>query len=134
MNAAVKIPWSDRPEASNPGDRPTLPERVAARDQSRRGGPPALAGALPPATANECYALTTAGQRLTFADARALVDHVRRNRDIAAVCLDGCAWRTFASFWSFVRMGVPPHEAFERADLTGLGSRNPVVAQNCKNQ
>ncbi|MBM4342716.1 MAG: hypothetical protein FJ100_05005 [Deltaproteobacteria bacterium] len=128
MNASIRNPWSQR----GVRDRPTLPERVAAREQVRRGGPPALAGTLPPACGGECYALTATGQRLTFADARALVDHVRRNRDISAVCLDGCAWRTFASFWSFVRMGVPAQDAFERADLTGLGSRNPVMGQICK--
>ncbi len=131
MNALVKTFWPARILQGIGGDRPTLPERVAAREQARRGAPPSLAGTLPPAAAEECYALTSAGQRLVFADARALLDHVRRNRDIAAVCLDGCAWRTFASFWSFVRMGVPPHDAFERADLTGLGSRNPVGAQIC---
>lgn len=103
--------------------RPNLAERIAQRQRELRGQLQPTHWPLPAAESKECYALTVAGARLVFTEPRLLVDYVRRNRDLTAVCLDGCAWRTFASFWQNIRKGYAPMEAFERADLTGLGSR-----------
>ncbi len=103
---------------------PSLAARVAARNSDRAAPMVPQAWNLPAAAQEQCYALTNGGERLEFSDVRALLEHVRKNRDITAVCLDGCAWRTFASFWQNVRMGMSATDAFERADLTGLGSRH----------
>ncbi|MSQ83679.1 MAG: hypothetical protein EXR77_12475 [Myxococcales bacterium] len=103
--------------------RPTLAQRVAARDSIRTSLGVELELQLPVSTADECYVLTTQGQRIAFANARALLNHVRKHRDVTAVCLDCCAWRTFASFWYQIRLGCSAAEAFERADFAGLGGR-----------
>lgn len=101
-------------------DRPSVAERVAASANSRHKLP--AAKGLPAPSLGEYYVLTATGDRLAFATTRSLLDHVRRNRDTVAVCLDGCAWRTFASFWRQIRIGCGPKEAFERAELAGFGA------------
>ena len=123
ISASAAIQPRHPPLTANLRAGPSLAARLAARDNERTAPVVPQAWNLPAAAHEQCYALTVAGERLEFNDTRALVEHVRKNRDVAAVCLDGCAWRTFASFWQNVRMGMAPGDAFERADLTGLGSR-----------
>jgi len=111
-----------------PRSKPTVAQRIAARRaESARLHAGAVTAALPPPHRGACCALSECGERLEFADSRALIDALRRRRGIASVCLDGCAWRTFGSFWRHIRLGRTPHAAFECADIAGLGPRGPFV-------
>jgi hypothetical protein len=40
-----------------------------------------------------------------------------RTREVAAVCLDNCAWRDFRHFQAWISQGLRAYDAYERTPL-----------------
>jgi hypothetical protein len=84
---------------------------------------------LPRAKDGPCYVQTRDSRRLTFSSQDELLRWCRRTPDVTAICLDGCAWRTWETVLFFLQRGLELREAFEQADLAGWQSSPALVAE-----
>lgn len=89
---------------------------------------------LPRAKDGPCYLQTRDGRRMTFSSQEELLRWCRRTPDVVAICLDGCAWRTWETVLYLLQRGLELRDAFEQADLAGWQTSPALIAELRRSQ